>query len=145
MPRKRNLAAWLGLALGLLGVVGFFVATVFRVGPTTPALRDTAVLNLVLIGAGLGLSAIGIRRAVGRSATHRGRILAPVLGALNLALALLFIAMLYPFAALPEAVTAPAAGAAAPNFRLADHTGAPVELAGLRGKHVVLVFYRGHW
>jgi hypothetical protein len=145
MPRKRNLAAWLGLVLGLLGVVGFFAGIVSGFGPRTPTLRDTALPSLILIGLGLGLSAIGIRRAVGRHPTHRGRILAPLLGALNLAVATLFILMLYPFATLPEAMAAPAVGSAAPNFRLGDHTGAPLELAALRGKNVVLVFYRGHW
>jgi hypothetical protein len=143
MPRQRNLAAWIGFVFGLLGVVGFFVAIGLRIGPT--ALRDTALPSLILIGAGLGLSAIAIRRAVGRHATHRGRILAPLLGVLNLALAILFVLMLYPFATLPDAPAAPAVGSPAPGFRLADHSGAPVELADVRGKNAVLVFYRGHW
>ena len=39
-----------------------------------------------------------------------------------------------------------AVGSKAPNFTLASYGGAPVELAGYRGrKFVVLVFYRGHW
>ena len=145
MQRKRNTAAWLGVALGLLGIVSFFASIILGVGVRLPALRDSALLNLFLVGIGLGLSVVGIRHAVGRGATHRGRILAPVLGALNVVLAVLFILMLYPFARLPEATDAPAVGRAAPNFTLADQTGAPVELASLRGKNVVLVFYRGHW
>lgn len=145
MQRQRNFAAWLGLGLGLLGIVSFFVAIVLGVGASVPALRDSALLNLVLVGAGLGLSVIGIRRAVGRGATHRGRILAPLLGAVNLALAVLFIMMLYPLARLPDAPAAPAVGHAAPQFTLADQTGAPLALAALHGRNVLLVFYRGHW
>ena len=39
-----------------------------------------------------------------------------------------------------------AVGSEAPNFTLASYSGDAVELASYRGqKHVVLVFYRGHW
>jgi hypothetical protein len=145
MQRKRNTAAWLGFGLGLLAVVAFFVSIIFGIGLRLQTLRDTALLNLFMLGVGLGLSVVGIRRAVGRGATHRGRILAPLLGALNLVLAIWFILILYPFARLPEPTDAPVVGRAAPNFTLADQTGAPVDLASLRGKNVVLVFYRGHW
>jgi hypothetical protein len=145
MQRKRNVAAWLGLGLGLLGIVGFFASIVFGFGVSVPTLRDTALLNLVLVGLGLGLSVVGIRRAVGRGASHRGPILAPLLGALNLGLAVLFILVLYPLATLPDAPAAPAVGRAAPEFTLADQTGAPLALAALHGKNVLLVFYRGHW
>lgn len=145
MRRRRNGAAWLGLALGLIGVVGYFVWIGLRVGPHAPVLRDTAIVNLIIVGVGLGFSLVGIRRALGRNATHRGRVLAPLLGALNLSFGVLFIFMLYRAAVLPEAPNAPAVGQAAPAFTLADQTGAPVQLAGLRGKNVLLVFYRGHW
>src|SRR5262245_41203838 len=110
VQRKHNVAAWLGLAIGVLGVASFFVAIGLRVGPRAPALRDTALLHLILIGIGLGISILGIRRAVGRDATHRGRILAPVLGLLNFGLAVLFVLMLYPLARLPEVPAAPAVG-----------------------------------
>ena len=36
-------------------------------------------------------------------------------------------------------------GRAAPDFDLKDQNGQPVRLSALRGKNVVLVFYRGHW
>jgi hypothetical protein len=145
MRRRRNGAAWFGLALGLIGVVGYFVWIGLRVGPQVPFLRDTAIVNLIIVGVGLGLSVVGLRHALGRNATHRGRVLAPVLGAINLTFAVLFIFMLYRAAVLPEAPNAPMVGRAAPAFSLDDQTGAPVQLAALRGKNALLVFYRGHW
>lgn len=36
-------------------------------------------------------------------------------------------------------------GMVAPDFRLADETGAVHQLSHHRGKNVVLVIYRGHW
>ena len=36
-------------------------------------------------------------------------------------------------------------GTVAPDFRLADETGAVHQLSHHRGKNVVLVVYRGHW
>ena len=38
-----------------------------------------------------------------------------------------------------------AVGDTAPDFTLLDRTGEPVALSELRGRKVVLVFYRGHW
>jgi len=143
--RLRNGAAWLGLGLGLLGVGSFFASVIFRLGPQSPALRDTAILHLVLVGLGLGVSVVAIRRAFGPRAVHRGRVLAPVLGALNLGLAAFFVLLLFRFSILPPAPNAPHVGQAAPDFTLADQGGAPVELAALHGKKVLLVFYRGHW
>lgn len=145
MRRRGNAAAWLGLALGLIGVVGYFVWIGLRIGPRLPFLRDTAIVNLIVLGIGLGFSVVGMRRAMGRNATHRGRVLAPVLGAINLVVGTLFIFMLSRASVLPDAPNAPRVGQVAPAFSLADQTGAPVQLAGLRGRNVLLVFYRGHW
>ena len=36
-------------------------------------------------------------------------------------------------------------GQPAPDFTLEDSGGAPVTLSKLRGRRVVLVFYRGYW
>lgn len=38
-----------------------------------------------------------------------------------------------------------AVGAQAPDFTLENVDGRRVTLSGLRGRFVVLVFYRGHW
>ena len=37
------------------------------------------------------------------------------------------------------------AGTMAPDFELPSAAGGKLRLSSLRGKHVVLVFYRGHW
>ena len=143
MKRRHNLTAWLGLGLGILGVVGYFVLIVAGWG--SRGLRDSALLNLIIVGIGLGVSAVGISHAFGRRATHRGRILAPLLGVLNLLLVVLFVNSLYGAAALPEAPAAPVVGQVAPDFQLADQTGKTVQLSSLRGKNVLVVAYRGHW
>lgn len=46
---------------------------------------------------------------------------------------------------LPAAEHAPAVGAPAPDFTLADQHGDQVALSSLRGRQTVLVFYRGFW
>ena len=38
-----------------------------------------------------------------------------------------------------------AVGDTAPDFTLLDRHGEPVTLSELRGRRIVLVFYRGHW
>jgi hypothetical protein len=38
-----------------------------------------------------------------------------------------------------------AVGATAPDFELPSAAGGSFKLGGLRGKNVVLVFYRGYW
>ncbi len=38
-----------------------------------------------------------------------------------------------------------AVGDTAPDFTLLDRHGEPVTLSDLRGRRIVLVFYRGHW
>jgi len=143
MRRRGNGLAWLGLGLGLLGVVTYFTWIALRLPPRVQFLRDTALLNLALVGVALGVSVEAIRHA--RSRAQGRPVLAPILGALNLAVAVLFILMLYRFAALPATPNAPQVGQAAPDFTLVDDTGSPLQLAALHGKNVLLVFYRGHW
>jgi cytochrome oxidase Cu insertion factor (SCO1/SenC/PrrC family) len=43
----------------------------------------------------------------------------------------------------PQIISAP--GKSAPDFALKDQEGRPFHLASLRGKRVLLVFYRGYW
>jgi len=125
--------------------LSYFLVLGLRVGPATSSLRDSALLHLVAIGIGLGLSAVAIRRAAGPRALYRGRWLAPILGTINGAVAALFILFLFPFATMPRLEGVPPIGRAAPDFTLLDETGTPLQLAALRGQNVVLVFYRGHW
>jgi hypothetical protein len=48
-------------------------------------------------------------------------------------------------AALPPPTSALKAGQRAPDFTLPAHDGTPVRLSALRGRPVVLTFYRGFW
>ena len=145
MGARRNLLPIAGLGLGLAAVVGYFALVLRQVG-TLSHLLEWPVVNLGLLAAGLALSFAGIRRAYARNSPHRGRFLAPLLGALNLALAGLFCFYIFIYSYdLPVADGAPAIGTAAPDFTLADERGQLVELASLRGKKTLLVFYRGFW
>lgn len=147
MRLKRNGAAWAGLLLGLLAVIGYAVWIVPVLSPYAPGLlREWALPTLALLGIGLGLSVVGIRQARGRAPTHRGRFTAPILGGLNLLLAGLFGWVMFGLATdLPASPDAPAVGAAAPGFALGDQHGQRLALADLRGRNVLLIFYRGHW
>ena len=46
---------------------------------------------------------------------------------------------------LPRPQIASAVGKPAPNFALQDEHGKTVRLASLRGRRVLLIFYRGYW
>jgi len=46
---------------------------------------------------------------------------------------------------LPRPQIPSAAGKPAPNFILRDEHGKTVSLASMRGKRVLLIFYRGYW
>lgn len=131
--RSRRAAVW-GLLLGLGGVLSYFLVA-FRLGALLPEVRNTAAANWVLIGAGLALSAVGVRRAGG---------LGLALALVNAGVAAGFAWLLYGITALPP-VPGLAVGAPAPNFALIDPQGKTVGLADLRGAPALLVFYRGHW
>jgi hypothetical protein len=145
-PLPRNHFIGIGLVLGLVAILGYFAFVVPVLGPRWPDLRDTPLLNLGLLATALLVSGVAVWRAAGSRPTHRGRVLAPLLGGVNLALAIFFVWYLGDFSArLPEAVAAPAVGDRAPSFALTDQRGQPLTLAALRGKPLVLIFYRGFW
>jgi hypothetical protein len=147
MPLKRNWLAWIGLLVGVTAVLSYATLVVPRLSPYAPRLlSELAVPNLALIAIGLVCSAIAVRRAWRRPPTHGGRIIAPILGTMNVLVAVLATWYLFGFSGtLPESARAPAVGAAAPDFALNDQRGTPVTLADLRGRNALLVFYRGHW
>lgn len=46
---------------------------------------------------------------------------------------------------LPRPQVASAAGKLAPDFTLTDQKGKSLRLSSLRGKRVLLIFFRGYW
>jgi hypothetical protein len=130
--------ALLGLALVVLGTVGYFVA-VIELGAWLPDLRNRAIPSWCLITAGVLLSLVAVSRA------SRGRKLgAVVVLVLSVALSGLWAAMLYAKFVVPS-TPGPTIGARSADFALADPTGRVVHLADFAGKPLLLVFYRGHW
>src|SRR5262249_61177679 len=89
-PAHRSRAGMLaatGLALGVLGVVGYFVL-VMNAGARFPSIRNHAIPSWILVALGLALSVLAVTRA-------RRRLLAGTLLGVNVALAAAFFAMLY--------------------------------------------------
>jgi hypothetical protein len=140
-PARRNHALWLGPLLTFAGGVTYFT-TFARWAP----LRDFPWVNLPLVLGGLLLSAAGLRRAWRTAPRRRTRALAVAGCAGSGLLATLFC--LYVFA-LSYALPAPGARTLAleqaPDFALLDQRGESVRLSALRGRKVVLTFYRGFW
>jgi cytochrome oxidase Cu insertion factor (SCO1/SenC/PrrC family) len=131
-----------GPLVGLGGIVAYFAA----VATPNAALHrwlELPLLNLAMIVAGVALSCIGIARA---KPTLRSRGLAAFLALLNVSFAGAFAWFIFFGSyAMPAAARAPAIGRVAPDFELPDQTGTHVRLSALRGKPVVLLFYRGFW
>lgn len=136
-PRPSPLALGAtGLALGVVGVVGYFVVAL-RLGAWLPSVRNDAIPNWIVVALGLALSALAVVRA-------RRRALPALLLGLNVAVAAAFSAILYVVPAMPPA-SGPPIGAPAPAFALVDQSGRTVRLEDFRGAPLLLVFYRGHW
>ncbi len=141
LRRHRNHALWAGPLLTFGGMTTYFMFFV-----RFPALRDVPWLNLPIVWLGLYLSGLGVWRAFGRPASYRGKILGPLGLLFSLAVGLLFNLYIFSLSyKLPEPSAATLALDAAPGFSLPDEQGRLVDLEDLRGRKVVLVFYRGHW
>jgi hypothetical protein len=136
--QSRNHGVWLGPLVVFCGAVSYF--TVFV---SVPALRDFPWLNLPLVWVGLLVSVLGVRVARRRG---RGRLLAwsGLLSSLLLAAAFHGYVFWYSYQ-LPDHERALEVGSPAPEFTLLDQERRPLTLSELRGRYVVLVFYRGYW
>jgi hypothetical protein len=143
VSKRRNWNAFAGFLLGVAGIVVYF-ALVLTQDPALHRFLQTPLPNLAMIVLGLSLSIAGVRQAL--RGTHRGRVVAPVLALLNVGFAGLFGWYLFSYSyRMPAAARAPVVGSVAPDFALRDQRGNEVRLSSLRGRPVVLVFYRGHW
>lgn len=149
--RRRNWHLWTGFLLCLLGVISYFF--LFYRWPVT---RDVPWANFLILAAGLGYLASGLRRAFGQSQEFKGKIAGPILGVLSFALAGFFCFLIfYATKQLPKSAGAPKVGQRAPEFLLTDVNHQQESLASLFAaplpgtqnppKGVFLVFYRGYW
>jgi hypothetical protein len=142
MKRRWNVSVWAGFLLVLAAMVTY--VTVFI---RFPATRDVPWATLLILGAGLSLTARGLRRAYREPQMYRGKIAGPILMVLGGALAGLFCyQILFFMRELPPSSGAPRVGQSAPDFTLPDQDGNPVTLSKLLDANgVVLIFYRGYW
>ena len=132
-PRKRNHAAWVGPLVALTGLVTYFTLAV-----RFPDLRDSAIVNLVLVIGGAAIAAWGlVRRRNWKSWIG--------FGAAAFFASLLCAYVFVLSSQLPPPDSAVAVGAGAPPLELPDQTGRDVSLEDFRGDRVLVVFYRGFW
>lgn len=141
MQRRRNHLIWLGPLIALIGGISYF--TFFA---RFPVLRDFPWVNLPLVLLGVVASGWASGRAFGADRGLLGKILAPLGLLFSLAVGGLFTFYVFSLSyQLPEPTELSARLEQAPEFELTDQHGATVRLADLRGRRVVLTFYRGHW
>lgn len=138
--RRRNHMIWIGPLVAFVGVVSYF-----EVFARFPALRDFPWVNLPLTFLGLGLSGLGLWRAFRDAGVFRGKVLAPLGFALSLLLAAALVWYVFSFTYQMPPASKALGLVDAPDFALASSAGETVRLSDLRGRKVVLVFYRGFW
>jgi len=149
--RQSNRLPWAGFLLALLGFLSYLF--VFYRFPVT---RDVPWVSFLLFAAALACAVVGLRRAFARPPAYRGRVSAPILAALSVAIVAFFCYGVFAGSRdLPASSGAPKVGQKAPELALPDSTGRQVTLADLLKepvgtpprppKGVLLVFYRGYW
>jgi hypothetical protein len=140
-PARRNHAIWIGPTLTFVGAVSYF--TLFTRFAVT---RDFPWVNLPLVLLGLAISCLGAWRGFAPATAYRGKRLGSVGLAVSLLLAGLFCFYVFGFSyRLPGPTAASLDLREAGDFRLHDQHGRAFRLGELRGRKVVLVFYRGFW
>jgi hypothetical protein len=123
----------LGPVFAVVGLVTYFTVAV-----NFPGLRDSALLNLVIVCAGVAVALWGLaRRRNWKSWIGAG-------GAVGVA-GLLFWYVFAFSAEIPGAELAARVGTPAPALVLPDHSGRTVDLAEMGDRRTVVVFYRGFW
>jgi len=139
--RRGNHALWIGPLVTLAGLISYFL-----VFARWPVLRDFPWVNLPVVLAGAAVSVVGFWRAFFRSALWRGK----VLGTLGLVFSLLAAGLFngYVFvlsSMLPETTRVTSDLEYAPEIALPDQQGRLVSLTDLRGRKVIVTFFRGFW
>ena len=118
--------------LALVGVAAYFIVTT-RLG----VYQRVPWQSLALLGAAAVLGAVRLARAPGLGSGLAAAFSVAVLG---LSLWYLFAYSMY-----GPREQRPGVGDRFPDFTLADSTGAQFQLGALRGRRVLLLFYRGDW
>ena len=139
--QPRNHAVWLGFLVVFAGFLSYFLYF-FRFAN----LRDFPWINLPVIAIGLIMSAVGLRRAFAASRGLVSKILGSIGFLASAGLATLFVSYVFFLSyQLPADDGTAQVGSIAPDFTLLDPEGEELQLSSLRGKKVVVSFYRGFW
>lgn len=139
--RLAALFVWLGLLTSLVALFSY-LAFFSRF----PALRDFPWLNLPMALLGAGVAFFGLWRVFKfqKSLLHKGLSILGTLG--TIAASSFFVLYIFVFSSqLPTTEKVPTVGTLAPDFSLPDQHGKTHTLSKLRGKKVILIFYRGFW
>ncbi len=140
-PPSYRLFVWLGPLIVFLGAVSYFL-----IFTRYPALRDFPWINLPFVLLGLVISFIGLRRAFHPARSIPSKVTGSFGFLFSVAVTFLFAAYIFHLSyQLPSATNTPKLDETAPEFALLDSSGSTARLSDLRGKKVVVVFYRGHW
>ena len=135
--RSRNHAAWLGPLIAVPGFLSYWAYF-----SMWPVFRDFPWLNLLILGAAVGLSLLAIRRATpgwGR----RGSIAGLVFSSLLLGV-LSFYCFVLSYG-LPDVDRVADDGTRLPAITLASYDGSQIDVAEAGKGKLILVFYRGFW
>jgi hypothetical protein len=143
VQRRWNIPIWAGFAVVIVALVSYVPLFV-----QFPVTRDIPWANYLLFAAGLGLLAMGLRRAFRDPSHYRGTVSGSILAGLSLLLCALFVVGLpYMGRQIPSAESALRPGQPAPSFALLDVAGKQRTSSEFLDSHraMVLVFYRGYW
>jgi hypothetical protein len=163
--RRRNLAPWAGLLLGLVAILSnaaFFMAI--------PGQRAIPFLSWTLAVIALVFALTGVMRSFRQPQVYGGKVSSSVLAVITVLIVGLTMFASVHSRDLPGSAGAPQPGQKAPDFTLADTSGNKVSLDQLLGsagastagstnaniasggagsavapKAVLLIFYRGYW
>lgn len=135
------LKLWIGPLIAIAGLLSYFTYFV-----RFPSFRDSAWLNLVLVGLGLGLSigALGQRGGEEFSKGSKGLAWGALLVS-GLSAGLLFFYVFGLSKQMPEVRDETLALASVPAVTLQDQHAQAYALGTSMGKGRIITFYRGHW